>query len=291
MSKLLNNKYFFLLVAFLLLMIVCFYASVTIEDLRTPRVTLASIKEGALEYSYNTVARVEAIADCVIFAEADGVVAKCDLEEMAQVKKGEIILTIGETDIVAPSDGYVIECFSKLGDSVTNGEKVCTFLKSTNMLTVTVTVPKAKGEAFEVGDNVKGKIIRDGAVTSVKGTILVKKLASNYNDFTFTVEFDNTKGKIKFGDIIDLEFTRHSEEYDCVIPKSALFASGTKGVYYVYLATATDNPIEYEIIRYEVAIEDENDLYVAISRNFSKDKHVVTSTTRSLGSHAEVIAE
>ena len=291
MSKLLNNKYLFLLVAFLLLMIVCFYASVTIEDLRTPRVTLASIKKGALEYSYNTAAHVEAIPDSVIFAEADGVVSKCDLEEMAQVKKGEIILTIGETDIVAPSDGYVIEFFSKLGDSVTNGEKVCTFLKSTNMLTVTVTVPKAKGEAFEVGDNVKGKTIRDDAVTSVKGTILVKKLASNYNDFTFTVEFDNTKGKIKFGDIIDLEFTRHSEEYDCVIPKSALFASGTKGVYYVYLATATDNPIEYEIIRYEVAIEDENDLYVAISRNFSKDKHVVTSTTRSLGSHAEVIAE
>ena len=290
MDKLLNNKFFFLLVAFLLLIIVCFYASVTIEDLRTPRVTLASIKEGALEYSYSVSARAEATPDTVILCENDGVVTKCDQNEMTQMNKGDVIITIGETGIVAPADGYLVDLYFDLGDSVKTGEKVCTYLKAVNMVYVTVTVPKAKGETFEVGDDVKGKAVRDGKATSIKGTIKSKTLAANYTDYTFTLAFDNTKGKIKFGDTLALELTRQSDAHDCVIPKSALFGTDKDDLYYVYLAEKLEDG-RYDIYRYEVTVIEQNDIYAAISRNFSKDKFVVTSTTASLGSHAEAIEE
>ena len=290
MDKLLNNIFFFLLVAFLLLMIVCFYASVTIEDLRTPRVTLASIKEGALEYSYSVSARAEATPDTVILCENDGVVTKCDRQGMTEMKKGDVIITIGETDIVAPADGYLVDLYFELGDSIKAGEKICTYLKAVNMFYVTVTVPKAKGESFEVGDDVKGKAVRDGKATSIKGSIKSKELAANYTDYTFTLAFDNTKGKIEFGDSLDLELTRQGDAHDCVIPKSALFATDKEDLYYVYLAEALEDG-RYDIYRYEVTVIEENDIYAAIKRNFSKDKFVVTSTTASLGSRAEAIGE
>ena len=131
MKKLLQNKWLFLLALTISVLIICFAISLTVDRLMTPKVTLTTIKEGPLNYSYNTKVTIQQEGDITITASSEGVIENVAVLPFEHVSKGTVLVTLGNGEaLVAPADAIILAIHTENGSHVQEGDVLFSLIYS-----------------------------------------------------------------------------------------------------------------------------------------------------------------
>ena len=161
MKKLLQNKWLFLLALTISVLVICLAISMTVDRLRTPKVTLATIKEGSLNYSYNTKVTIQQEGDITVTASSEGVIENVAVLPFEHVSKGTVLATLVDGEVlVAPADVIVLSIQAENGLHIREGDVLFSLITGGRDITVSITLPQAKGAFYTVGDQAKIKAIK-----------------------------------------------------------------------------------------------------------------------------------
>ena len=292
MKKLLDNKWLFLLAVTISILVICLAISLTTDRLMTPKVTLATISEGSLTYSYNTKVAIRQEADLSVTAPSDGTIEEISVLPLAYVEKGDVLATLENGEVlVSPTRAVVLTIHAEAGAEVAQGDMVFSLVTAAQPITVNVTLPKAKGEYFSVGDQVKVKAVKEKRVVAGTAQVVSRVPTEDFLNMSFEILLLNENGDFAHGDVLQVDFSKTTESYPCLVPRSALIPTEDEGRYYIYTATPTDRATEYEVYRCTADVVGENDLYAALRQNYGAGTFVVTSTDRALGERTTVRIE
>ena len=292
MKKLLQNKWLFLLALTISVLIICFAISLTVDRLMTPKVTLTTIKEGPLNYSYNTKVTIQQEGDITITASSEGVIENVAVLPFEHVSKGTVLVTLGNGEaLVAPADAIILAIHTENGSHVQEGDVLFSLITSGRDITVSITLPQAKGAFYTVGDQAKIKAIKGNRIISGTGQVISIVPTDDFLNYRLEILIPNSNSNFAHGDVLHVDLNKTTEIFSCLVPRSALIPTTEEGRYYLYTATPKEDSAEYEVYRHVVDVIGENDLYAAIRQNYGSGTYVVTSTDRALGERTTVRTE
>ena len=230
--------------------------------------------------------------DITVTASSEGVIENVAVLPFEHVSKGTVLATLVDGEVlVAPADVIVLSIQAENGLHIQEGDVLFSLITGGRDITVSITLPQAKGAFYTVGDQVKIKTIKGNRIISGTGQVISIVPTDDFLNYRFEILIPNSNGNFAHGDVLHVDLNKTTEIFSCLVPRSALIPTAEEGRYYLYTATPKENSAEYEVYRCVVDVIGETDLYAAIRQNYGSGTYVVTSTDRALGERTTVRTE
>ena len=189
--------------------------------------------------------------------------------------------------IVAPVDGFVQSVSIEAGTTAQQIEPAIVVADNSEGFEATVSVPSDRAVWFETGGSVDASIL-SMSNRAVKGKITSKKQIDNETT-EITVTITDDTNMLRSEEVVELNFEKVTQQYDCKIPVEALWESADDGTglslyesYYVYTLEERSGALgkEYYINRVKVKVLERDEQEAAVEGSLDSHTTIITSSSK-----------
>ena len=206
---------------------------------------------------------------------------KAEIEKLKKEKDTQII--------TSKNDGIVNQLNCAAGDSVMDGDSLASITLTGSGYTVQIPVTAEQARKLHTGMNaeITNQYYSDMTATLTAIKQDTEKAGSDSKNLIFSI----TGNDVTPGQLLALSIQTSSENYDCVVPSSAVMEDN-KGKF-VLVVTAKNTPLgnRYYVSRSDVQVISHDDTSSAVQGNVSSSDFVVTASETPLTAGMQVRME
>ena len=203
-------------------------------------------------------------------------------EELEKLQKAKDTKTI-----TSKNDGIVSTVNCAAGDTVMDGDNLASITLTGSGYTVQITVTAEQARRLHPGMNAE---ITNQHYSDITATLASVKQEAGNND-SRTLIFNITGKDAVSGQLLALSIQTSSENYDCVVPSSAIMEDN-KGKF-VLLIQAKNTPLgnRYYVSRSDVTVIAHDEINSAVQGDMTSSDFVVTTSEKPLTAGMQVRME
>ncbi|MBR1554523.1 MAG: HlyD family efflux transporter periplasmic adaptor subunit [Oscillospiraceae bacterium] len=204
---------------------------------------------------------------------------KEELEKLKQAKDTKII--------TSKNDGIVSTVSCAAGDTVMDGDNLASITLTGSGYTAQITVTAEQARRLHAGMNAE---ITNQYYSDITATLASIKQEAGNND-SRTLVFNITGKDAVSGQLLALSIQTSSENYDCVVPSSAIMEDN-KGKF-VLIINAKSTPLgnRYYVSRSDVTVIAHDEINSAVQGDMNSSDFVVTTSEKPLTAGMQVRME
>lgn len=201
------------------------------------------------------------------------------LEKLKQAKDTKII--------TSKNDGIVSTVNCASGDTVMDGDNLASITLTGSGYTVQITVTAEQARRLHAGMNAE---ITNQYYSDITATLASIKQEAGNND-SRTLVFNITGKDAVSGQLLALSIQTSSENYDCVVPSSAIMEDNKGKFVLIIKAKSTPLGNRYYVSRSDVTVIAHDEVNSAVQGDMNSSDFVVTTSEKPLTAGMQVRME